>query len=111
MSESDSRATATRGRSSVRGGRGGLGRGGPRGGHRQTNGPSKEQDDLSLEEPGEIGDLKKQYSSQLPLLKDMFPDWTDVDLVFALQETDGDLQTTIEKITEGQSCVKIHKCR
>ena len=101
MSESDSRPAATRGRSSVRGGRGGFGRGGPRGGHRQANGPSKDQEDFSTDEPGEIGELKKQYSSQIPILRDMFPDWTDVDLVFALQETNGDLQTTIERITEG----------
>lgn len=31
----------------------------------------------------------------------MFPDWTDEDIVFALQETDGDLQATIERISEG----------
>lgn len=101
MSEVDSRPTPSRGRSSVRGGRGGFGRGGPRGGHRQTNGAAKEQPEESFDDGSEIGGLKKQYSSQLPMLKDMFPDWTDVDLVFALQETDGDLQTTIEKITEG----------
>ncbi|GAM90580.1 hypothetical protein ANO11243_086250 [Dothideomycetidae sp. 11243] len=102
MSEVDSRPTPSRGRSSVRGGRGGFGRGGPRGGHRQTNGgAAKEQAEPSLDDQGEIGELRKQYGSNLLMLKDMFPDWTDVDLVFALQETDGDLQTTIEKITEG----------
>ena len=45
--------------------------------------------------------MKQRYSQQLALLKDMFPDWTDVDLLFALQETDGDISTTIERITEG----------
>lgn len=101
MSEIDSRTTPSRGRSSVRGGRGGFGRGGPRGGHRQSNGAFKDVEEPALEDQGEIGELKKQYSTQLPIIKDMFPDWTDVDLVFALQETDGDLQTTIERITEG----------
>lgn len=100
MSEIDTRPTATRGRSSVRGGRGGFGRGGPRGGYR-TNGAAAVQEDSSIEESGEIADLKKQYSSQLPILKDMFPDWSDLDLVVGLQESNGDLQTTIEKITEG----------
>ncbi|KAG8631267.1 hypothetical protein KVT40_000407 [Elsinoe batatas] len=101
MSEVDSRPAPSRGRSSFRGGRGGFGRGGPRGGHRQTNGTSNHQQEPSLDEQGELGDMKKQYASQLSMLKDMFPDWTDVDLVFALQETDGDLATTIDRITEG----------
>jgi len=56
---------------------------------------------VSLDEQGELGQLKKQYMSQLETLKEFFPDWTDNDLVFALQETDGDLQSTIERITEG----------
>jgi len=56
---------------------------------------------VSLDDQGELGQLKKQYMSQLDTLKELFPDWTDDDLVFALQETDGDLQSTIERITEG----------
>lgn len=102
MSEVDSRPAPSRGRSSTRGGRGGYGRGGPRGGHRAANGAAtRDQEPESIEDQGELGDMKKQYSSQLSMLKDMFPDWTDVDLVFALQETDGDLPLTIDKITEG----------
>ena len=45
--------------------------------------------------------MKRQYSSQLLMLKEMFADWTDVDLLFALEETKGDLNSTIERITEG----------
>lgn len=104
MSEVDVRPAPSRGRSSTRGGRGGFGRGGPRGGHRQANGAAKEQiEEPQIEDEGELGDMKKQYSSQLSMLKDMFPDWSDVDLVFALQETDGDITTTIDRITEGTS--------
>lgn len=101
MSEVESRSAPSRGRSSARGGRGGYGRGGPRGGHRQTNGGAVDALEPSIEDQGELGEMKKQYSSQLSMLKDMFPDWTDVDLVFALQETDGDLQTTIDRMAEG----------
>lgn len=101
MSDIDTRPAPSRGRSSTRGGRGGFGRGGPRGGHRPANGSTNDVLEPSIEEQGELGELKKQYSSQLSLLKDMFPDWTDVDLVMALQETDGDIQTTIDRITEG----------
>lgn len=45
--------------------------------------------------------MKKKYSSELSMLKDMFPDWTDTDLVFALEEADGDIPSTVEKITQG----------
>ncbi|KAK3679472.1 RNAPII degradation factor [Recurvomyces mirabilis] len=103
MSEIDSRPAPSRGRSSTRGGRGGFGRGGPRGGRKPTNGTGAEtaqMDDL-LEDQGELGEMKKKYSSELPMLKDMFPDWTDVDLVFALEEANGDVGATAEKISEG----------
>lgn len=99
MSEVQSRP-APRGRSSARGGRGGP-RGGARGG-RHINGDHKQASDIdALADQGEIGEMKKQYSSEVATLKEMFPDWTDVDLVFALEETQGDLPSTIERITEG----------
>jgi hypothetical protein len=45
--------------------------------------------------------LKKKYSSSLPTLKEWFPDWTDEDLVFALEDASGDLENAIDRITEG----------
>ena len=56
---------------------------------------------MSYEDEGELGDLKKMYATQLSTIKEMFPDWTDEDLVFALQETSGDLVRTIDRISEG----------
>jgi hypothetical protein len=50
---------------------------------------------------GEIGELKKQYADQLAKVKELFPDWTDDDIVFALRESDGDLESTVERISEG----------
>ena len=41
------------------------------------------------------------YAPKLSTIKEMFPDWTDEDLVFALQETNGDLEGTIDRISEG----------
>ena len=59
--------------------------------------------------------MKKHYSSQLIQLKEVFPDWTTDDLVFALQESDGDVAATVDKITGGSvsqfSEVKTHKDR
>ena len=56
---------------------------------------------MSYEDQGELGELKKMYASKLGTIKEMFPDWTDEDLVFALQETSGDLERTIDRISEG----------
>lgn len=62
---------------------------------------ASEDQALSTEDEGELGQLKKQYQNQLQTLKELFPDWSDEDLVYALQERNGDIQTTIEDITEG----------
>ena len=55
----------------------------------------------SNEDEGEIGQLKKMYASNLGTVKEMFPAWTDEDIIFALQETGGDLEATIDRISEG----------
>ncbi|KAI9726406.1 MAG: RNAPII degradation factor [Cirrosporium novae-zelandiae] len=90
-----------RGRGAGRGGRGGYSSRGGRSGNRQTHDKFEHAPPTSLEDQGEIGQLKKQYGSKVGTVKELFPDWTDEDIVFALQETDGDLEMTIERITEG----------
>jgi hypothetical protein len=103
MSEVASRPIVARGgRGSGRGGRGGS-RGSTRGRERQTNGGFHDAPQIEDEpqDQGELGEMKKQYSSELPMLKELFQDWNDIDLLFALQEADGDLNTTIERISEG----------
>lgn len=107
MAEVQSRPTAPRGRSSHRGGRGGhSSRGGGRSAPRQANGQTEDKaPSVSLDEQGELGQLKKQYVNELSMLKELFPDWTDDDLVFGLQEANGDLQNTIERITEGKAAI------
>ncbi len=104
MSEVQSRPAAPRGRGSARGGRGGFssrGRGG-RGGHATNGDKSDTAPTASIEDEGEVGQLKKQYGTKVATIKEMFPDWTDEDVVFALQETDGDLETTVDRITDGK---------
>jgi hypothetical protein len=96
MSEVQSRPA--RGRSSARGGRGGYSARGPR----KTNGDGASDSIDTSAEQGELAELKKRYSSQLTTLKELFPDWTDADLVLAVDDADGDLQTTIERISEGK---------
>lgn len=102
MSEVRSRPSGLRGRGAARGGRGGHNSRAPRGSNRPTNGDVPEPAvDPSPEEEGELGKLKRMYSSKLSTIKEMFPDWTDEDIVFALQETEGNLEATIERISEG----------
>lgn len=104
MSEVQSRPAAPRGRGGSARGRGGFsGRGRTRGGH-ATNGDKFDVTTAtSIEDDGEVGQLKKQYGDKVTTIKEMFPDWTDEDIVFALQETDGDLMTTVERITDGKT--------
>jgi hypothetical protein len=107
MSEVQSRPSAPRGRGSGRGGRGGFAtRGGGRTGARPSaNGDSKHDTDSSLptlEDEGEIGQLKQQYGSKVAVIKEMFPDWSSVDILFALQETDGDENLAVTRIAEGK---------
>lgn len=103
MSEVRSRPSVPRGRGSARGGRSSHNSRGGRGSSRHTNGDLNPDvvEAPSYEDEGELGQLKKQYSTKLTTMREMFPDWTDEDLVFALQETDGNLESTIERISEG----------
>ncbi|KAK2734676.1 RNAPII degradation factor [Onygenales sp. PD_40] len=100
MSEVQSRPLGPRGRGSARGGRGGYS---SRGG--RPSQPSKQDSENnhppSYEDEGEIGQLKKKYAGSLSTIKELFPDWTDEDLVFALEDADGDLEIAIERISEG----------
>ncbi|KAJ5141294.1 hypothetical protein N7526_002289 [Penicillium atrosanguineum] len=96
MSEVQSRSA--RGRVSARGGRGGFSSRGGRGGNSRS---AADNSDLSSFEEGEIGEMKKKYSDTLPTLKELFPDWKDEDLVFALEDSNGELEEAIERITEG----------
>jgi hypothetical protein len=45
--------------------------------------------------------LKSKYSSQLSTLKELFSEWTEEDLIFTLQDADGDLELAIDRISEG----------
>lgn len=110
MSDVQTRPAASRGRGAPRGGRGGFPSRGGRNASRSaaaTNGDAKHDSDSnalpSLEDQGEIGDLNKQYGTKVSLIKEMFPDWTEVDILYALKETDGDETTTIERMAEGKS--------
>lgn len=103
MSEVISRPSASRGRGSGRGGRGGFtGRGG-----RRTNGDKPDHkspvDDTTsaFDDEGDFAELRKQYGAKTSVIREMFPDWSEADVLFALQETNGDENEAVTRIAEG----------
>lgn len=116
MSDVQARPAASRGRGSGRGGRGGFTSRGGRNASRSaaaTNGDPKHDSESNalptLEDQGEIGDLNKAFGSKVSLIKEVFPDWSEVDILYALKETDGDEASTIERIADGE-CSHITSC-
>lgn len=83
-----------------RGGRrggGGAGFAGGRGGRSAVNAAAALPDDTE-----EVRVLRAKYADKLALLREMFPDWTDEDLLFALQEAGGEVELAVGRISEGQ---------
>jgi hypothetical protein len=83
-----------------RGGRrgGGAGRSGKVIVANATNAAAAQPDDTE-----EVRLLRAKYADKLSVLKELFGDWTDEDLLFALQEAGGDLELTVGRISEGES--------
>jgi CUE domain len=82
---------------------------GPRGASSATSKfpPSESTDwataqDDTTDSSEEVAQLKIKYAGQLKVLKDVFPDWTAEDLVFALQEVDGDVDLATDRIATGK---------
>ncbi|KAK6079757.1 rnapii degradation factor def1 [Seiridium cupressi] len=103
MSEVQARSQpASRGRGGGRGGRGGFA---PRsegrtGNTRRANGDKSAASD-SLDEDGDIGQLRQQHGDKLDTIKNIFPDWSDADILYALQENEGDVEVVATKISDG----------
>jgi hypothetical protein len=52
--------------------------------------------------------LKKKYASQLSQVKELFPNMAPEDILLELQENNGDLEVTVDKITEGRFPFSTH---
>ncbi len=104
MSEVTSRSSASRGRGSGRGGRGGFaGRGG-----RRPNGadrPDHSDSPAAFDDDGDLGELRKLYGDKTSVIREMFPDWSEADVLFALQETNGDQSEAVTRIAEGRLAI------
>jgi hypothetical protein len=103
MAEVQARGGGTRGRGGFRGGRGGF-RGGRHSGrtHQRADNEQENIPPTSLEDQGEIGELKRKFGDKLPLLTEICPGWSDEDLVYALNETDGDVNEAVDRISSGK---------
>ncbi|KAG6001821.1 hypothetical protein E4U21_003783 [Claviceps maximensis] len=101
MSEVASRPSASRGRGSGRGSRGGYA---GRGGRTRPNGDKSDHKDENLgtfEDEGEFAELRKLHGNKTSVIREMFPDWSEADVLFALQETNGDENEAVARIAEG----------
>lgn len=110
MSEVQARSqTSSRGRGG--GSRGGRGSYASRGGNsRRANGDKFTATDsaLTAEDEGDVGELRKKFGSdKVETIKELFPDWSDADILYALQETDGDIEVAATRISEGSYCAAL----
>ncbi|KAJ1974357.1 RNAPII degradation factor [Dimargaris xerosporica] len=67
-------------------------------GRRASHKPQNAGSDI---EPVEVTELRNMYVDKLVTLNELFPNWTDEDLLFTLQEAYGDLEIAIDRISEG----------
>ncbi|OTA93572.1 hypothetical protein M434DRAFT_290235 [Hypoxylon sp. CO27-5] len=95
-----SQAPSSRGRGGGRGGRGGFASRGST--NRRTNGDKlTTADATTLDDDGDVSQLRKQYGGKLDTIKELFPNWSDADILYALKETDGDVEVTATRIADG----------
>ena len=102
MAEVQARQNPTaRGRGGGRGGRGGFG--GRNTTARRANGDKTgaTTDSAAFDDDSDIAQLRKLYGEKLGLIKELFEDWSDADILYALKETDGDVELTATRIAEG----------
>ena len=57
---------------------------------------------VTADEQGEVGELKRKFGDKIPTLREVIPGWSDEDLVFALEETQGDVAAAVDRISSGQ---------
>jgi len=69
--------------------------------HESSDWAAQEDPSSSADTTEEVAQLKLKYSNQLKSLKEIFPDWTAEDLVYTLQEVDGDIELATDRIAGG----------
>lgn len=85
--------------------RGGAGarRGGRFGGGKSTAGNAANAAAAQPDDTEAVRNLRAKYADKLALLREMFSDWTDEDLLFALQDAGGEVELAVGRISEGHA--------
>lgn len=96
---------ATRGRGANRARGGFRGRGSSRahfakGSSSQSVSTPGFEDDT--EEDSEVTEMRKKYGDSVKMLQEIYPDWTQVDLLYTLREASGDIETAVTRISDGK---------
>ena len=64
--------------------------------------PGPSQRKQSTKNTNDIKTLRNQHRGALPSLTELFPDWSQDDLLFVMDECGGDLDLAITRISEGK---------
>jgi len=60
------------------------------------------------DEPEELRQLRKEHAASLATLRELFTEWKEEDLLYALKDNGGDVDKTIDRISEGkQGAVRV----
>lgn len=75
----------------------------PNGLEHRVNGHRAPSDKYSAQtdEPVELKNIRRKHGHNLATIKELFPNWTDEDLLMALNEAAGDLELAAARISEG----------
>ncbi|MCO5598676.1 hypothetical protein L7F22_052774 [Adiantum nelumboides] len=84
-------------------GGGGARRGGRFGGGKSTAGNAANAAAAQPDDTEAVRNLRAKYADKLALLREMFSDWTDEDLLFALQDAGGEVELAVGRISEGHA--------
>ncbi|KAG1051605.1 hypothetical protein G6F43_006197 [Rhizopus delemar] len=69
----------------------------------ETRSTQNTRNKSSSSEQNDLKKLKSKHSAKLPTLKVLFSEWSDDDLLFVLEEANGDLDLAIDRISEGHA--------
>jgi len=56
------------------------------------------------DEPEDLRHLRRAHGGSLATLKELFADWSEEDLLYAIQDAGGDVEAAILRISDGKSC-------
>ncbi|KZO91752.1 hypothetical protein CALVIDRAFT_541505 [Calocera viscosa TUFC12733] len=80
----------------------GTWKGGPNS-YSRPNNPPNAYAPPAADEPEELRALKGKHGDALKLVREIYPDWTDEDALYLLEEVQGDVSVAVARISEGHA--------